>query len=275
MHTNLPMRDEEIEWLNVYADEVQKIFRTRFESASDRFKSPQLLLDRFTSVVDAVHANGRSLFRAVDEAHNELCIASAILENQEPQFTCLEYEPPLNGCAKSIDFLATSGDIKVYVDVKTIKPVATDRWEQFEKAQVKEWFPDNVNIMLEKKWLGGELWHDMFAARSRMLEYSLELEQKIAEGNLSGGNTLLVLALCGEGLYWHQDELEDFVSFYYSGTHRGDDPFSKAEARHIQDKHIAIAKTISRFACMHRPQGGILQKRLNWNVQPPRHPHLS
>jgi len=225
--------------------------------------------------VDAVKTNGRSLFRAVDEAHNELCIASAILENKEPQFTCLEYEPPINGCAKSIDFLATSNELKVYVDVKTIKLVATDRWEQFEKAQAEGWLPGNVNITLEKEWLGGELWHNMFAARSRMLEYSLELELKIAEGNLSEGNTLFVLALCGEGFYWHQDEPEDFVSYYFSGTHRDDDPFSKAEARDIQDKNIGITQTISRFACMLRPQGDVLQKRLNWNVQPPRDPHFS
>jgi hypothetical protein len=269
MPTDQPMRDEEIEWLNAYADEVQEAYRTRFENASDRFKTPQPLLNRFTSAVDAVKANGWSLFRAVDEAHNELCTASAILENQELQFTCLEYEPSLHGCAKSIDFLATFGDLKMYVDVKTIKPVATDRWEQFEKSQAEGWLPGNVNIMFEKEWLGGELWHNMFAARSRMLEYSLELEQKIAEGNLSEGNTLVVLALCGEGFYWHQDQLEDFVSFYYSGAHRGDDPFSKSEARHVQDKHIAIAKSISRFACMRRSQGDVLLKRLNWNVQPP------
>jgi hypothetical protein len=275
MRTDQPMRDDEIEWLSDYADEVLETFHTRFESASGRFKTPQPLLDRFTSAVDAVKANGWSLFRAVDEAHNELCIASAILENTEPHFTFLEYEPPIHGCAKSIDFLAISSELKVYVDVKTIKPVATDRWEQFEKAQAEGWLPGNVNIMLEKKWLGGELWHNKFAARSRMLEYSLELEQKIAEGNLPEGNTLFVLALCGEGFYWRQDELEDFVSYYFSGAHRGDDPFSKAEARYIQEKNIAIAQTISRFACMQRLQWDILQKRLNWNVHPPRDPHFS
>lgn len=275
MPTDQPMQDDEIEWLNAYADEVLEVFRTRFERASDRFKTPQLLFDRIASAVTAVKANGWSLFSAIDEAHNELCIASALLESKEPEFTCLKYEPPLHGCAKSIDFLATTDDLKVYVDVKTIKPVATDRWEQFERAQAEEWFPDNVNIMLKKEWLGGELWHSMFAARSRMLEYSLELEQKIAEGNLPEGNTLFVLALCGEGFYWHEDKLEDFVSYYYSGAHRGDDPFSKAETRYIQHKNISIDKTISRFAYMQRPQGDVLPKRLNWNVQPPRYPHFS
>ena len=66
-----------------------------------------------------------------------------------------------------------------------------------------------------------------------MLEYSLELEQKIAEGGLTTDNTLFTLAFCGDGFYWHQDQLEDFVSFYYSGVHRADDPFSQVEQRHI------------------------------------------
>jgi len=262
--------------MTAYANEVVATFRDRFESASDRFKTWQPLLDRFSSAIVAVKANGRSLFRAVDEAHNELCIASSLLENHAPLFACLEYEPPLPGCAKSIDFRATTdAGLTVYVDVKTIKPLAKDRWEQFERAQAEGWFPQNVSVVLSEEWLGGELWHNMFAARGRMLEYSLELEQKIAEGQLSENGSLFVLALCGEVFHWHEAELEDFVSYYYSGAHRADDAFGNAEARYVKEKKLSIAKTISRFACMRRPQGDIVPKRLNWNVQPPRHPHFA
>lgn len=271
-----PLRQEDIDWMTAYANEVVTTFRSRFESASDRFNTWHPLLERFSSAIETVKANGRSLFRAVDETHNELCIASALLENRAPLFACLEYEPPLPGCAKSIDFRAkTDGGVTVYVDVKTIKPLAKDRWEQFERAQAEGWFPQSVSVVLSKEWLGGELWHNMFAARGRMLEYSLELEQKIAEGNLSGDGSLFVLALCGEGFHWHEDELEDFVSYYYSGTHRGDDAFGNAEARYVEEENLSIARTISRFACMRRPQGDIFPKRLNWNVQPPRYPHFA
>jgi hypothetical protein len=270
------LSQEDLEWMVVYATAVVTTFQAHFESASDRFKTWQPLLDRFSSAIEAVKANGRSLFRAVDEAHNELCIASSLLENRDPWFALLEYEPPLPGCSKSIDFRATTdAGVTVYVDVKTIKPLAKDRWEQFERAQAEGWFPRNVSVVLSKEWLGGELWHNMFAARGRMLEYSLELEQKIAEGNLVAGNSLFVLALCGEGFSWHEDEFEDFVSYYYSGVHRGDDPFGNAEARYVQDNGIDIAKVISRFACMRRSQGDIFPKRLNWNVQPPRRPHFA
>ena len=44
----------------------------------------------------------------MDEAHNEICVASALLANQELRFVRLEYEPPLPGSAKTIDFRATA-----------------------------------------------------------------------------------------------------------------------------------------------------------------------
>jgi hypothetical protein len=37
--------------------------------------------------------------------------------------------------------------------------------------------------------LGGELSHSMFAARSRTLDYSLELEKKITDGNFADERT--------------------------------------------------------------------------------------
>jgi len=156
--------------------------------------------------------------------------------------------------------------------VKTIKPQAANRWDQFEKATKEGWIADNVHVVIAEEWLGGEIWHGWFAARSRMLEYTLELEQKIAEGNLAAEDTLFVLALCSDGFHWQQDGLEDFASFYYSGVHRGDDAFSNAEMKYISDKKITLNRTISQFAYMKRPQSQIRPARLNWNVRPPRDP---
>jgi hypothetical protein len=127
----------------------------------------------------------------------------------------------------------------------------------------------NVELLFSKEWLGGELWHNTFAARGRTLEYTLELEQKIAECKLQVEKTFFVLLLCGEGFCWHEDELEDFVTFYFLGSHRSDDPFAKAEAKYMGEKKLKFARLISRFACMRRPQGEVHKKRLNWNVQPP------
>jgi hypothetical protein len=218
--------------------------------------------------VENVRRRGRGKFRAVDEAHNELCIAHAILSNPTPRFNRVEYERKLHGTARSIDFWATTeGGLTVFVDVKTIKPEPRDRSEQYDRAVHEGWFPENVRVTLHG--LRGELWHYMFAARSKMLEYTVELERKIADAALAGNGFLFVLAICGEGFYWHQDELEDLVSFYRSGHHRAEDPLSCAETKDLEEKGITLARTISQFACVRRSQGDIDPKRLNWNVQPP------
>jgi hypothetical protein len=264
---------DEFEWAKSYAAEVQKTFGQEFEAAADRFKNGQTLLDRFNAAIETVLKNGRGHFRAVDEAHNELCIASALLSNKQLKFVRLEYEPPLPGCARTIDFRATADNGQIaYVDVKTIRPEDTDRWDQFERARREGWFPENVIVGISQQWLGGEIWHAGFAARARMLEYSLEPEQKIQEAGLQADNAIFVLALCGDGFRWHQDQLEDFVSFYSTGAYRADDSFSQVESKYMSDTKISLKRTISRFAYFQRKQGEIRPNRINWHVRAPRDP---
>jgi hypothetical protein len=264
------MTDDDIAWLNAYSKEVQDTFAAEFVAAEVRFSDWRRVLARFTEAVDHVLKDGRVYFSAVDEAQNELCVAGAILANSNPRIARLDYEPPLQDCKKSIDFRAAAEDGSLYyVDVKTIKPVSKDRWDQYEKAREEKWLPENLHVILEKEWLGGEMWHSMFAARGRMLEYTLELEAKIAEAKLSAANTRIVMMFCGEGFHWHRSELEDFVSFYCSGRHRADDPFSNAELKYMAQNTLAFDRTINSFACMSRPQGIIRQRQIQWNVKPP------
>jgi hypothetical protein len=265
---------EEVKWIKSYAVEVTTVFGGEFDSQAARFKDSKKLLQRFDKAVNSMLSKGRRLVAAVDEAHNELCVASQLLANADPRFTLVEYEPILPRCAKSIDFRArTDQGRTLYVDVKTIKPKPTDRWDHFEKAKKEGWFPENVQVILSKPWLGGELWHNMFTARARMLEYALELEAKIRDCTLvEDDNTFFIIVFCGDGFHWRQDGLEDFVSFYRTGSHRADDPFSKVETKDIADKNITLNRTITRFACMNRSQFAIRHRRLNWNVQPPKAP---
>jgi len=156
----------------------------------------------------------------------------------------------------------------LFVDVKTIQPKPTDRWDQFENAQKKQRFPENVEVVLRKEGLGGELWHSMDAARSRMLEYAHELEGKITDGNLTNrNNAFFIMAFCGEGFNWREAELEKFVAFYKTGLHRVDDKFSKMELHDIQEKGISLTRTITQFACISRPQLAIRPTKVNWNVR--------
>lgn len=270
--TGEPLREDDAERINTYAVRVSDAFDTEFTDTGDRFKDSQRLLQRFSKAVDGVLATGWSEFHAVDEAHNEMCIARAVLSSTDPVFSRLEYEPPLAGYAKSIDYRATNGEVTVYVDVKTIAPKPTDRWDQFVSFEEEGRFPERVEVFLDEDWLGGELWHNMYASRARMLEHALGLETKISEGKLAAKDTFFVLALCGYEYHWRQSHLEDFVFFYRFGCHGPGDPFSKAETKYIEDKHLLIGRTISRFASMFRPQGGIFPNRLKWNVGPTKYP---
>ncbi len=264
---------EDTAWIDAYAANVVGTFAAKFAQNTNRFPQGDQLIARFKASVEQVLQRGRRHFRTVNEAHNELCVADALLNNQGTHFHTITYEARLDHTEKSIDFRAEAVDCPVvFVDVKTIKPVAKDRWEQYERAIHEGWFPKNIAVLLDKQWLGGELWHYAFAARGRILEYAVDLEQKIAGSGLSGSGAVFVLALCGEGFYRHQDELEDFVAFYCTGTHRSDDPFSLAEENYIKERGISISRTVSRFACMRRSQGEMLHKRLNWHVQPPADP---
>jgi len=186
-------------------------------------------------------------------------------------FTALAYEPPLPGCAKTIDFRGVTSDgVTVYVDVKTIKPEPKDKWEQFERAREDDLIPENVIVGLFKEWMGGEIWHGWFAARGRMLEYTLELEQKIREAGLNKQtNTAFCLALCGTGFEWHESLFEDFVDFYRSGRYRSDDSFAKMEAHYMTKARMSLNRTIARFVYIERKTTMILPERLNWNVREP------
>lgn len=192
---------DEADFIRSYAAEVTAVFGKEFKDNRSRFKGSEKLLARFADAVASMLSNSRHLIARVDEAHNELCVGSQLLANRVPRFVSLEYEPALPRSAKSIDFRARTDDGQIfYVDVKTIRPRANDRWDQFEKAREGDWFPENVRLTLSEHGLGGELWHNMFAARSRMLEYALQLEAKI--GNCALGETkenFFILVFGGEG----------------------------------------------------------------------------
>jgi hypothetical protein len=105
-----------------------------------------------------------------------------------------------------------------------------------------------------------------------MLEYSVELEQKITDAGPPTDKTIFVLALCGDGFRWHQDRLKDFVVFYFTGAYRADDPYSQIEHNYMASKKISLKTTISRFSYFQRNQGQIRPNRVNCHVRPPHDP---
>ena len=95
---------DDIAWVKAHAAEVTQTFGAEFAAARDRFKEGQLLLDRFNAAIESVLKNGRGHFSAVDEAHNEICIASALLANTRLRFVHLEYDLPCPAAPKPLIF---------------------------------------------------------------------------------------------------------------------------------------------------------------------------
>ena len=264
-----PIEDHDVAWLHSYEASTLAYFRPRFAASAPRFTASEALFTRFSAAILDVIGQGRSLFRAVDEAHNELCVADCLLSDPSVKDSTVLYEPTLPNTRKTIDFcLRDAEGLLTLIDVKTIKPQPLDRWDQYERAMREGWLPKNIEFIVEQEGQGGELWHTAFASRARFLEYTLEFEQKLASAAYGAVAPRRILMFCGEGFYWHQDELEDFVAYYRNGVHRGDDLFALVESRHVLEKQVDLQRSISSFGCLSRRHGDVQPRRFNWHVQP-------
>jgi hypothetical protein len=266
----MAMEDEGWFDFSGFIQEIEGEICAKILKEKGRFPSVDKLVNRFReSSTELLKEGPRRRFRKFQENHNELCVAFYILRNEEG-CSKLEYEPSFSTCPKRIDFRATFAQGVTFFDVKTINPISQDDWSKYEDAIARGLFPQRVKVHLEENWLGGEIWHDMTAARSKMLEYAIEVEEKISSCIADIVSASVVLAFCGDEFKWHKDDLEDFVDFYRTGRYRYDDAFSKMEAHHISEKSIFLTRRISRFAYFGRPNFEITPRTVSWDVRGPR-----
>lgn len=240
-----------------------------------RFSNSEKLLSRYHDAVSRVLTQGVQRLRDFHEAHNELCTAIAILEDKsETNVTLLQYEPEIDGCDKRFDFHATlsEGPIR-YIEVKTIHPIAQNDWDKYLSASKNERFPKDTHLILENEWLGGELYHNAYAVRSKMLDYALDLEHKIEACLSNVREKTTFLALFTNGFHWHLDELEDFVFFYLTGAHFPGDPFADMEEFVVRKKKIEFRKSIDHFVFFRRPKTEMKANKIVWSVTPPHMPY--
>ncbi len=237
----------------------------------DRFHNADKLVDRYCDVVSRDMNQRLTTLREFHEVHNELCTAAAILEDKsEPNVTNLEYEPEIDGCDKRFDFHAmmSKGPVR-YIEVKTIHPMSQNDWDKYQAALKNRRFPPNTHLILDNEWLGGELYHNAYAARSKMLDYALVVEDKIGECLSNIKEKVTFLALFTNGFHWHLDELEDFVFFYFKGIHFPGDPFADMEEHIVKQKKIQLKKTIDHFAYFRRPKTEMKPNKVTWSVKLP------
>lgn len=266
-----PFTDDDAAWMRSHCCEIERQFSPFLEARAAVFPEWHRLMDRLGEARDAVLARGWSRRQQIEEVHNEICVAVAILDNPRSLVRKLEYEPPLQGTPKTIDFLAVmEGRPRCFVDVKTIAPRSIDRWEQFEKACERFLLGDPPMLGLSREWLGGEIWHAWFTARGRMLEYTLELEDKVTLAGLAQQSAAALLVLCSNGFDWHADALEDFVAFYAGGRHRFDDPFAAMERYDIEARGLELPRKLRTFSYLERGSAALHPAKIVWNVTPPR-----
>jgi hypothetical protein len=135
-----------------------------------------------------------------------------------------------------------------YIEVKTVNLRANNSDANWQKPLDRcEHHPENVHYIVDKEWLGAQLYGNSFSARAHFLDYALQFE---AANVVRQGTGLLVF--CGTGFAWHLSELEDFVDFYLTGTHRLDDPFGPMERHGLQAKKVELQRNVSAFGFVKR-----------------------
>ena len=223
-------------------DEARSTYKDVVAGKDSRIMRGKVLWDLFESAVEACRLDGKTAERQLAERINELAVAKILAEDTGLRKS-IAYEPDLLPDGRKIDFVADRGRDNAYIEVKTVHPDIADNeaaWDHYIKR--RKLHPPNANFIVKKDWMGGKLYGNTFASRSRFLEYTLDFEARLAAAkSIRAGPGLLVF--CGNGVRWHASDLEDFADFYHAGKHRQDDPFALMEQHHIETESCKFCAT--------------------------------
>jgi hypothetical protein len=210
-----------------------------------------VLWDLFERAAEACRSDAKGSERQLAERINELAIAR-LLANDKGLRGLISYEPNLLPSGRKIDFVADRLRDNLYIEVKTVHPETADTeksWEDYVRR--RKLHPEHADFVVHKDWMGGKLYGNTFASRSRFLEYTLDFEPRLADAKkVRDGVGLLVF--CGNGVRWHRSNLEDFADYYHAGKHRQDDPFALMEKHHIETEKLRLLRNVDNFGCVRR-----------------------
>lgn len=261
-------------WQGQFGDFVEQVRADVLNAAlaeRQRFPSVDTLVRRFEDAAESLLINGPDSLKGFEEVHNELCVAILILEASNIPCTRLEYEPAMSDCPQRFDFGASfKGRPIAWVEVKTIHPDRIDSWEQYERLLRQGRFPENASLYLEQQWLGGELFHKYFAARAKLLSYTIETEDKVSQCLAEADRGRVFLVFFSNGFDWHVNHLEDFLYFYRYGHHFEGDHFRAMEEHHIKSNGLCLKRNIQHFGFMRRSTAAIRPTMGAWDVEPVR-----
>jgi len=244
--------------------------RDEYDTAvTTRITNGGVLWRHFEEAVAGYRADPRRDERRITERVNELAMAKVLIDDPTISWP-ITYEPDFLPDGRKIDFVIDRGDDHLYVEVKTVHPNTADTddaWQKYLKRR-KNHRP-NVMFIVQKEWMGGAIYGNVFASRGHFLDYALEFETRLAAAKaIKQGPGILVF--CGSGFVWHKSHLEDFADFYHQGVHRDDDAFALMELEAIKRKRIKLLRNIDHFAYLRRQKEVPGRAEFFWPVRGPR-----
>jgi hypothetical protein len=233
-------------------DDARATYKEVLTREDSRITRGNVLWDQFQTLASACEKDLKAADGALREKINELAVAKIMAEDAGLK-GAITYEPGILPSGRKIDFVADRLRDNVYVEVKSVHPNAQDTedaWQLYLKRRKRH--PENADFVTHKDWMGGQIYGNAFASRSRFLEYTLDFEQRLAEAKkIREGPGLLIF--CNNGVRWHRSSLEDFADYYHSGQHRKDDPFALMEQHYIDAQKLKILHNVDNIGYLRRP----------------------
>ena len=229
---------------------VELYYKPLIKEAGSRLHGGSNLWAQFQNAAELSRKGNARAIASLIERVNELVVAKLILDDQ-----CegkRHYEPHLLPNGRRIDFVIEGAAENIYVEVKTVHPMAENSEAAWQKhIKRREHHPGNVHYIVNKDWLGAQIYGNSFAARGHFLDYTRLFEARLeAAQAVRPGRGVMVF--CGTGFDWHLSELEDFADFYMTGRHRSDDPFGPMERHQLETGKITLRRNIAHFAFVKR-----------------------
>jgi hypothetical protein len=244
---------------------ISDYYQRAFTANQCRFHNWKKLFSQFEEAVASWRDGNDPGFQGVTERINEMAVAEKLLSDQSLSGYEIFYEPTIGATDRSLDFKMTKRDERpIYVEVKTIRPEATDPQAlQSRHQMIRQFIAENNTFIMggvreneagdlvDDPEMGNYLAYLAFTARSKFLHYTVDIEQKITDVP-QNEKARFILLFCSDGFSWHLDELEDFADFYKTGRFREDDPFRSMQAHHLTTKNIQLQRTLESFAFLER-----------------------
>jgi large subunit ribosomal protein L30 len=149
-------------------------------AVTTRITNGGVLWRHFEEAVAGYRADPRRDERRITERVNELAMAKVLIDDPTISWP-ITYEPDFLPDGRKIDFVVDRGDDYLYVEVKTVHPNTADTDEAWQKylKRSKNHRP-NVMFIVQKEWMGGAIYGNVFASRGHFLDYALEFETRLA-----------------------------------------------------------------------------------------------